>query len=121
MNTLHILYISIFCGFLYLCFKLKNKEFRLLIPSIIHTGIWTIVCILIACTMLGYIGEYDPNIPAYSFDKVVPYILGIMLSSIIGFSFAHITSIKNIYTKEAKTFFDGNIYVPDDFDTIELA
>ena len=28
---------------------------------------------------------------------------------------------KDVYTKEAKTFFDGNIYVPDDFDTIELA
>ena len=28
---------------------------------------------------------------------------------------------KDVYTKEAKTFFDGNIYVTDDFDTIELA
>ena len=27
---------------------------------------------------------------------------------------------KEVYTKEAKTFFDGNIYVPDDFDIIEL-
>ena len=27
---------------------------------------------------------------------------------------------KEVYTKEAKTFFDGNIYVPDDFEIIEL-
>ena len=27
---------------------------------------------------------------------------------------------KEVYTEEAKTFFDGNIYVPDDFDIIEL-
>lgn len=103
MSTLNILYLAIIVGIFYLWKLIKDKKYRLLLPCVVHTGIWIIVCILISFTILGVLGEYEPNMPDLSYDRVAPFILGIMISSMFGFSLAHYTTKEHILKRDSTT------------------
>lgn len=89
MTTLQIQYTTIIIGCLYLYILIRNQKYRLLLPCIIHTSIWVIVCLLIVLTIKGVISIYLPSDPEWSYDKISPFILGLLLSSIVGFTIAH--------------------------------
>ena len=89
MTTLgYSIVISIVCG-VYLLYLLSHKRYRLIIPSTIHTFTWLLVGVLISLTLSGYVGK-TTNQSAADFDLVVVYVLGMVISSIVGFSIAHI-------------------------------
>lgn len=82
--------IALIISVLYLILLLKNNNYRLLLPSSIHTIAWLIVTFLILMTIKGRIGKYDPTDVVWSYDYVAPFILFLIISSIIGFTIAHL-------------------------------
>lgn len=96
MSTQAFVISTIIVCILYLALLFRNKRYRLLIPSTVHTITWLITCILIFLTINGTIGNYSTSCfdPVNSYDFVAPFIFGIVISSIIGFRLAHII-VKN--------------------------
>ncbi len=90
MTTLEYFISTAIICIVYLLLLLNKRKYKLFLPCTIHTFTWLVVCLLIIATITGYFGEYNPNGDAvYTYDYVAPFIFGIVISSIFGFSVAH--------------------------------
>lgn len=90
MTTLNIVDLTIVICVSYLIYLFSRQKYRLLVPSTIHTITWLMVVVLIHFTMSGDIGHYNPTSPLQSYNNVAPFILGLTISSIVGFSLSHL-------------------------------
>ena len=90
MTTLEIIDLSIITCIGYLCYLFTRQKYRLFIPSTIHTFTWLMVVVLIHFTITGDLGKYNPSSPLLSYNNVAPFILGMLLSSVVGFSLSHL-------------------------------
>lgn len=90
MTTLNIIDLTIIICVSYLIYLFTRQKYRLLIPSTIHTITWLIVVVLVHFTMTGSLGHYNPASPLQSYNNVAPFILGMTISSIVGFSLSHL-------------------------------
>ena len=90
MTTLNVVDLSIVICVFYLIYLFGRQKYRLLIPSTIHTITWLMVVVLVHFTITGDLGRYNPASPLLSYNNVAPFILGIIISSIIGFSLSHL-------------------------------
>lgn len=90
MTTINVIDLSIAICVSYLIYLFSRQKYRLLIPSTIHTLTWLMVVVLVHFTIKGGIGNYNSASPLLSYNNVAPFILGIIISSIIGFSLSHL-------------------------------
>lgn len=103
MSTLAIIDTIIIVCILYLLVLFKDKKYQLLLPCTIHTITWLFTAVFIHFTITGAMGEYSPDDPLHSFDYVAPMLLGMVISSIVGFTLAH--SVKS-YKLRQETHID---------------
>lgn len=95
MSTLEYYYCSIAILFLYLVLLLQKREYRLVLPSTSFCVIWLITCILVVFQIKGILVEN--TIPVNKFALVAPFTLYVSISSIFGFSIAHLLSNSKNY------------------------
>lgn len=74
----------------YIFFLISQKKYRLLLPSIIHTGIWGATSLVMIFQIKGLFISQAENESVFSLSS--KYMCFIVLSSIIGFTLAHIAS-----------------------------
>lgn len=92
MDSLDFCYWSLAITLTYLSFLLLQKRYRLLLPSVIHTSIWTITIFLIICQLKGILVSniVGDNI----FNHSSRFICALMIASVVGFTIAHIVTAR---------------------------
>lgn len=69
-----------------------QKRYRLLLPSIIHTFIWLITILLIIFQLKGLFVSNQVSNNVFNFSS--EFICILMLTSVIGFTMAHIATAR---------------------------
>lgn len=87
MNTSFYISTTLLICVIYLFVLLSDKKFRLLLPSSMHTITWMIVAYLLYSSTMGWMSHGKKTLEDYS--HVAPFIFGMVVSSILGFSLAH--------------------------------
>lgn len=110
MESLDFCYWSLSIAFVYLSFLLSQKRYRLLLPSVIHTSIWLVTVVLIICQLKGILvsNMAGNNI----FDHSSKFICALMVSSVVGFTTAHIS------TARQESELNVQLMEPDKIETI---
>lgn len=92
MKSLDFCYWSLAIAVVYLSFLLSQKRYRLLLPSVIHTSIWLVTVLLIICQLKGFLvsNMAGNNI----FDHSSKFICALMVTSVVGFTTAHIVTAR---------------------------
>lgn len=99
MDTLSYCYASIAILGTYFTVLILQKRFRLLLPSVVHTGVWLVTVVLISFQLNGFLVlKQNENV----FNHVCPFIFYMMLMSIIGFSLAHMLTVQEGTIKKIK-------------------
>lgn len=93
-----LLYIDTTIGIcaLYLLLLIRKRKNQLLIPCVVHTFTWLIACVILHFTVTGYFPGYNTADIYRNYIYVAPLILGVVISSIVGFSFARIGNASHI-------------------------
>lgn len=98
MSSLYFCYWTFSLALVYLSFLLCQKRYRLLLPSVVHTFIWLITVLLIIFQLKGFLVTHSVDDQVYRL--VSEFICYMIISSIVGFSLAHvITSKYETYSK----------------------
>ncbi len=88
MDSLSYCYWAFAFLFVYLLLLLSQKQYRLILPSTIHTFVWLATIILIIFQLNGiFVTEQQTNA---NFQFASEFICYIVIASVIGFAFAHI-------------------------------
>lgn len=87
MDSLVFCYWSLAITIVYLSFLLSQKRYRLLLPSVIHTFIWSITIFLIICQLNGVLVTRHANDNVFNHSS--RFICALMVASVIGFTTAH--------------------------------
>lgn len=91
MDVTYCLYWIIAICAIYLLFLLRFRRYRLVLTSTAHTLTWLVCSLLMLAEIKGLI--LPEPLPENRYSLSVPYILGMVVSSVIGFAFAHQISI----------------------------
>ena len=92
MESLDYCYWALGITAVYLTFLLMQKRYRLLLPSIIHTFIWLITILLIIFQLKGLFVSNQVSNNVFNFSS--EFICILMLTSVIGFTMAHIATAR---------------------------
>lgn len=90
MNSLDYCYWAFAGTSIYLFILLSQKRYRLLLPSVIHTFIWTVTIGIIICQLNGFL--VSKTLSNETFNLSSKFICLLMYASIIGFIVAHIST-----------------------------
>lgn len=88
MSDTDYITLSILLNFCYLLFTLRNRKYRLLLPSIVSSFTWLVASTLMMCETTGLLKTSFST----HYDNVAPFVLYMGLSSIFAFSLAHFTA-----------------------------
>ena len=91
MGVLECLYWIISICTVYLIILLANGRYRLLLPSTVHTFTWLVCAVLMLSEVKGWI-RAEP-LPVSKYEYVCPYMLGMIVASVIAFIIAHQVTI----------------------------
>lgn len=92
MDSLYFCYWTLGFAFVYLVFLLYQKRYRLLLPSVVHTFIWIITVLLIVFQLKGICVSHLAD--DKDFRLVSEFICYMIISSVVGFTLAHIVTSK---------------------------
>ena len=106
MQTVEYCYWAIGILVVYLAFMLMQRRYRMLLPSVLHTSIWICTIFLIICQLTGHV--VSKQVPDSSFNHTAPFVLKMMVASVIGFAAAHIFS-ESATVPESHPTIDANV------------
>lgn len=107
MCSLDYCYITIFACVVYLIKLLSCRNYRLLLPSVVHSITWLITMLLLACQLTGW-GVSEKIIDA-DVIRSSEYICYLVIASVLGFSIAH--SLVNITYIRKRTKLIANVEI----------
>ena len=90
MHTIDYCYFATSIAFIYLAILISKKTYRLLLPSVLHTTAWLITTCLLIFQLKGWLVSYKLEEEYVALSS--RYIFFLIISSVIGFTFAHLIS-----------------------------